>query len=199
MLKTKTVHLVGGCLHSCPSTTNFSLCLTLTFCTAQLKLRDVLNSKCHKQWPQNRTYTNCKEHVRLGESATRKGKRASGERRKVKEWELDIPSCTLQSFRSAVSLSQDILARLRRRKEASSARYISACTEILWKRGRSRGVHAFAGLFYRSQEVDLHGDVFLYRKLAGKKFLIVCYYALIPWSGWMLDFIIGWRVYINSW
>ncbi len=97
---------------------------------------------------QNPARPECEENVRLEETYVGR----AGERENVGERKKDVPSCTPQNFRSLTSLSQAVLARLRRRREASSSRYISAYTEILWQRGRSRAVRAFAELYSRSQE-----------------------------------------------
>lgn len=158
-----------GCLQSPPSTTNSSLSdADIMHSTAQVERRvqcgvprgsdpksytSKMQKKEKKKWDWRR-------HT----SATNKGKSRAGERGKLGEWKTDVPSCTPQNFRSLTSLSQAVLARLRRRREASSAHCISAYSEILWQRGRGRAVHTFAELFCRSQEVG--GDAFLYRKVA---------------------------------
>lgn len=131
VLKTNVTNPVTGCLHFAPSTTYSSLCLMLTRCTAQLKLRDVFNLP--QAVTQNPYLQNAKKmwdwtrHT----SGTNKGKSRARERKKVAEWKTDVPPCTLQDFRLLTSLSRAVLARLCRRRDASSDHYISAYIEFL--------------------------------------------------------------------
>lgn len=96
----------------------FFLCLTLTSCTAHLKLRDILCLECQGQWPRtnvSKMQRNCeiREDIRLPQTRAKIGQEKVGK--------IDVPSCTLQNFRSLTTMSQAVLDRLCRRREPLSS------------------------------------------------------------------------------
>lgn len=97
--------------------------------------------------------------------------------------DMNIPSCSLQRFGSAASLSQDILARLRRRRKASSTYRYSVA-----ERAEAEMSTHFAELLRRSLKVASHIDVFMQQNIQEKNFNFQCFGAFVLVSESVLGF-----------